>query len=107
MKSAVYDNKFQKDNWIKLSELHDFQKNINNLRDKKYYENEARECYRNIFNYEGNIKDEEAKTRKFLVTRYNLDMIQSLKKSRFRDIYQCLKEYEREMEIDEGIFNEQ
>jgi len=41
-----------------------------NLRDKKYYDNEAKECFKNMYNYEGNFKDEEAKTRKFLLKRY-------------------------------------
>jgi len=68
-----------------------------NPRDKKYYDNEARQCFRNIYNYEGNFKDDEAKTRKFLIRKYNLDLTESLKKGRFRNIYECLKEFEKDM----------
>lgn len=70
IKNTMYEDKFQKDNWIKLSELQDFSKNMVNLRDKKYYDNEAKLCFDNMYNYEGNFKDEEAKTRKFLLRRY-------------------------------------
>jgi len=75
-----------------------------NPRDKKYYENEAKECFKNLYNYEGSIKDEEAKTRKFLVRKYNLNLVQSLKKGRFKNIYDCLKEFEKEMQLDNEVF---
>ena len=98
-KNEFFEEKYDMNNRIKLSEIDEIRKNLDNIHERNYYEKEAKICQNNMQHIDGDIQDEEAKIRKFLQKRYSLDLMVRLKKSRFKNIHQCLIEFERELDI--------